>query len=290
LHGKIYKIIKGRRYPALTAQIKKTLPYLFFCIGIVSLMALVIPAVEAQPKTDLEQKTVQAFDAYTHNFERNINAAVSGEREFLWIDSQDSNIKNQAHKGEILIFKPDKNIDVPKGIIHVWGVSAFIAGTGAGEVIDLLLNYDRHKDVYPSVIDSKLLEKNGNNVKGFLKFKYKKVITVVLNTEHQAELIPLDKGRYFIRVHSTRVAQVENYGKPDEAELPVGRGGGFMWRLNTYWFVEPQPGGVFLECQSLTLTRSIPFGLGWIVGPFVKSIPKDSLKELVDGTRRYFPE
>ncbi len=253
-------------------------------------MALVIPSAEAQPKTDLEKKTVQAFDEYTRNFEVNINAAVSGEREFLWIDSQASEKQNQARRGEVFIFKPDKNVDVPKGIIHVWGVSEFIAGIGAEDVVNLLLDYDRHKDVYPSVIDSKLLEKKGDSVKGFLKFKYKKVITVVLNTEHEAELTRLDKGKYFIRVRSTRIAQVEDYGKPDEHELPIGRDSGFMWRLNTYWFVEPRQDGVFLECQSLTLSRSIPFGLGWIVGPFVESIPKDSLKELADGTRRYFSD
>jgi hypothetical protein len=242
----------------------------------------------AQPKTDLEQRTLQAFEEYVRQFEKSIHAAVSGERPFLWIESQDPDIRDQAREGEILVYKPDENADVPEGIVHVWGVSAFIAGVGAEDVVNLLLDYDRHKNVYPSVIDSKLLEKNGNTVKGFLKFKYKKVITVVLDTEHEAELTRLERGRYYIGVHSTRIAQVEDYGEPDEHELPVGEDSGFMWRLNTYWFVEPRKEGVFLECRSLTLTRSVPFGLGWVVGPFVESIPKDSLKELVENTRRYF--
>ncbi len=244
----------------------------------------------AQPKTKLEQKTVQAFEEYTRKFEKNIDAAVSGEKPFLWIQNHDSDKQSQVHRGEILIFKPDKNVDIPKGIIHVWGVSAFISGTKAEDVINLLLDYDNHKNVYPSVIDSKLLGKGGDTVKGYLKFKYKKVLTVVLNTEHQAVLTRLKKGRYFIRVLSTRITEVENYGEPGESELPVGRDSGFLWRLNSYWFVEPQQDGVFIECQSLTLTRHIPFGLGWAVGPFVNSVPKDSLEELVDSTRQFFSD
>ena len=244
----------------------------------------------AQPKTRLEQETVQAFEQYCRKFEKSIDAAVSGEKPFLWIQKQDREQQNLVRRGDIVIFKPDKNVDIPNGIIHVWGVSAFIPGIKAGDVTDLLLDYDNHKNVYPSVIDSKLLGKSGDIVKGYLKFKYKKVLTVVLNTEHQTVLTRLKKDRYFIRAHSTRITEIENYGEPDESELPVGRDSGFMWRLNSYWFVEPRPDGVLLECQSLTLTRSIPFGLGWAVGPFVNSIPKDSLKELVDSTRRFFPD
>jgi hypothetical protein len=122
--------------------------------------------------------------------------------------------------------------------------------------------------------------------RGYLKFKYKKAITVVLNTQHQAETAGLARGRYFIRVHSTRIAEVVDSGKPDEHELPVGKDSGFMWRLNTYWFLEPQPDGVFIECQSLTLSRALPFGLSWLIKPFVQSIPRDSLKELMEGTRK----
>ncbi|MBN2241681.1 MAG: hypothetical protein JW793_03245 [Acidobacteria bacterium] len=253
-----------------------------------SLFLCVLSAANAQPKTELKQETVRAFEQYAGEFEKNIDAAVRGRKPFLWILDQDPDKLKSARSGEILIFKPDRNVDVPDGMIHVWGVSAFIDGVKAEDAAGLLIDYDRHKNVYPSVIDSKLIGKNGDTVRGSLQFKYKKVLTVVLNTEHEAESTALDEGRHFIRVRSSRIAQVEDYEKPEEHELPPGRDSGFMWRLNTYWFLEPHRDGVLLECRSLTLTRRIPFGLSWIVGPFVESIPRDSLKELVEGTRRYF--
>lgn len=159
-------------------------------------------------------------------------------------------------------------------------------GAKAEDIVEFLLDYNRHKTAFPSVIASKLIERKGDTVKGFLKFKYKKVITAVLNSEHKAVLTRLKDGKFFIRVVSTRIAEVEDYNAPDEHELPVGKDSGFMWRLNTYWFLEQQKDGVLLECRSLTLTRDIPFGLGWAIKPFIESIPRDSLEELITGTRR----
>ena len=36
----------------------------------------------------------------------------------------------------------------------------------------------------------------------------------------------------------------------------------------------------------ITLTRDIPMGLGWIVGPFVTSIPRETLTFTLETTRR----
>jgi hypothetical protein len=45
-------------------------------------------------------------------------------------------------------------------------------------------------------------------------------------------------------------------------------------------------GGTYIQCESLTLTRDIPFGVGWIVGPFVTSIPRESLSFTMQQTRK----
>jgi hypothetical protein len=88
------------------------------------------------------------------------------------------------------------------------------------------------------------------------------------------------------RIRSTRIAEVENPGLTNEREKPVGRDGGYLWRLNTYWRFVERDNGVYIECESVTLTRGIPFGLGWVVGPFVTSIPRESLEFTLATTRK----
>jgi hypothetical protein len=50
-----------------------------------------------------------------------------------------------------------------------------------------------------------------------------------------------------------------------------------MWRLNTYWRFLERDGGTYIQCESITLSRDVPFGLGWLIKPFVTEVPKESL-------------
>jgi hypothetical protein len=120
----------------------------------------------------------------------------------------------------------------------------------------------------------------------FLRFSMTKIITVVVNTEHDARFLREGPDRAVSRVATTRVAQVEDAGRPTERELPVGRDGGYLWRLNTYWRFLEQDGGTYVQCESVSLTRGIPFGFGWMIRPFVTSIPRESLEFTLNTTRR----
>jgi len=113
-----------------------------------------------------------------------------------------------------------------------------------------------------------------------------KVITVVVDGEHHARFAWLGPGRARSWIHSTRLAEVSGAGTSAERAEPVGKGSGYLWRLNSYWRFEERDGGVYLECESISLTRDIPFGLGWAVGPFVTSLPRESLEFTLQTTRK----
>src|SRR6516164_9442682 len=85
---------------------------------------------------------------------------------------------------------------------------------------------------------------------------------------------------------STRIAEVENAGKPDERELPVGNDHGYLWRLYSYWRIEEKDGGVYIQVESIALSRTIPWEIAWLVNPLVRSIPSTVLFRLLDSTRR----
>jgi len=81
------------------------------------------------------------------------------------------------------------------------------------------------------------------------------------------------------------MAEVQNVGKNDEKELPVGHDRGFLWRMNTYWRVEEKDGGIYLQNESIALTRRVPAIMAWIVNPPLESIPRALLSKLSFGTR-----
>ena len=36
-----------------------------------------------------------------------------------------------------------------------------------------------------------------------------------------------------------------------------------------------QDGGVYLECRAISLTRAVPRGLGWLIEPIIRNLPRD---------------
>jgi hypothetical protein len=119
-----------------------------------------------------------------------------------------------------------------------------------------------------------------------LRFRRHKVITVVLDTEHDIHYFHDSDTRAHSRSSAVRIAQVENPGKSDEREKPPGDDDGFLWRMETWWRILEADGGVYVQSEVVSLTRDIPAGLAWLIGPFVTSIPRESLTFTLDATRK----
>jgi hypothetical protein len=81
-----------------------------------------------------------------------------------------------------------------------------------------------------------------------------------------------------------KIAEVENPGKRDEHEMPPGMGHGFLWKLDTFWRFQQRDGGTWIECEAISLTRDIPTGLGWLIEPIIRSLPRESLENTLRET------
>lgn len=239
---------------------------------------------------DLEPRTVAAFDRYV--------AAAEAQRQkppFLWIDGGSPEQRKQRERirqGGLLITDMEareggRTIDIPDGLVHHWLGAVFVPKATVDQAIALLQDYDRHADIYkPNVARSRLVARNGDTFRLYLRFFMRKGITVVVNSDHEARFTRINPRQAQSRVVSTRIAEVENPDTPQESELPVGHDGGYLWRLNSYWRFEERDGGVYVQCESISLTRGIPFVVKWLVGPFVTSIPRDTLTFTLETTRK----
>lgn len=252
------------------------------------LMALAVNAAAAE----LEPRTAAAFDRYVAATE----AQAAALPQFLAVDLLPEGERRAAlarlRRGELVIERRQtreggKPLEAPGGLIHHWAGTAFVPNASVRQAVALLQDYDRHAMVYrPNVARSRTLSRNGDMFRVYLRFFMKKVITVVVNSEHEAQFSSPAPDRAQSRIHSVRIAEVENPDTPNEREKPVGQDGGYLWRLNTYWRFQERDGGVYVQCEAISLTRSIPFGVGWLVGPFVTSIPRESLTFTLDTTRK----
>lgn len=243
---------------------------------------------------DLKPETAAAFDHYIQLSEQRM-ASESNPESFLWLHTQPAPKREDGYarlkQGEVITarletFDHGKPIPVPDGLIHHWLGAVFIPGVTLPQVLSFLQDYDNQSRFYgPDVERSRLLERDGNHFRIFLRLRKKKIVTVVLNTEYDVTYTTLGETRATSRSCSTRIAEVENAGHSDEQEKPVGHDSGFMWRLNSYWRFEQNDGGIYVQLEAISLTRDIPTGLGWLIRPFITSIPEQSITFTLTRTR-----
>jgi hypothetical protein len=240
----------------------------------------------------LASHTIAAFDRYVAETERAAAGSLTQDSGFLWIDAAGRERERAAlRNGQLVISRLEtkiagRTIDVPDGIIHHWMGVVFVPGATLERAVALLQDYDRHAAVYPpNVARSKLLARDGDTFRMHLRFYTKKVLTVVVNSEHEARFARPAPGRAYSRIVSTRIAEVDDPDGPAEREKPVGRDGGYLWRLNSNWRFLERDGGTYIQCESITLTRSVPFALAMIVKPFITGIPKETLTFTLERTR-----
>jgi hypothetical protein len=247
-------------------------------IAMAALIAVQVHAAELKPAT------AEAFAQYIRETEDRLNAS----KVFLWADESPDRAR-RVRAGEIVVEpfnrKPERSV-TGGGLVHDWVGSAFIPGVTVEQTLALVEDYNRHKNIYkPEVVDSRILSRKGNDFRIYMRLLKKKVISVQLNTEHEVKYIQLGPTRWRSISHTTKIAEIENPGKSNEREKPPGTGEGFLWNLNTYWRFEQRDGGTWVECEAVSLTRDVPTGLGWLIEPIIRNLPKESLENTLRATR-----
>jgi hypothetical protein len=250
----------------------------------------------AEPPPTLKAETREAFERYTRLTEARNESELKRGSSLLWVDGLPAGERTEAYaalkRGEVKIQKLETQengaaIGCPGGLIHHWVGVVFVPGAKLDDVLKVLQDYNHHSVYYaPDVERSRIESREGDHFRVFLRFRRHKVITVVLNTEHDVQYFHDAANRAHSRSSAIRIAEVENPGKGDEREKAPGDDGGYMWRMETWWRMEEADGGVYVQSEVASLTRDIPTGLGWMIGPFVNSIPKDTLTFTLEATRK----
>jgi len=272
-------------------------------VTVLLLVALALPQMSvpvawagkpALPK--LRTETEEAFERYVRLAETRNEDELKHGAGLLWVDGLPEEQRAEAYaalkRGEVKLQKLQildnhKTVPCPGGMVHHWSGVVFIPGAKLEDVLGVLEDYDRHSMYYaPDVERSKIESREGDHFRVFFRFRRQKVITVVLNTEHEVQYFQDVPGKAHSRSSAVRIAEVENPGKAGEREKTPGDDGGFLWRMETWWRMEEGDGGVYVQSEVASLTRDVPTGLGWIIKPFVTGIPKESLTFTLEATRK----
>jgi hypothetical protein len=216
-------------------------------------IGLIAPASAASPAP----ATLEAWQQYT--------AAV---------ETRVTRDRGAARSATLDLTADGKSVPVPAGTISDWHGSVFIRGI----TLDRLLRGLTNPGTPPpqaDVVASRVLARSDRAVRVYIRLVRHAIVTATYDTEHEMT---------FTR-HSPTLATARSVATRIEE---VGGDRGFLWRLQSYWRYEQQAGGVLVELDSLTLSRSVPAVVRPIAMPLVNQVARESMTRTLDALRRFF--
>src|SRR5208283_3289756 len=266
----------------------------FFCVVLLILIG-VAGGISAAPAAmpELREATLRAFREYVAKVELRNQRGLSEEK-FLWVEDMPDSERKEAYaklkQGWVLmkhLGKAEGTAEISGGMIHDWEGMIFIPGVKLDQVLAILQDYNQHAVYYaPDVERAKIEDHNGEHFRVYMRFRRQKIVTVVLNTEQDITYFRDSPTRAHSRSSAVRIREVSKPGTAEEKEKSPNEENGFLWQMETWWRMEERDGGVYVQNEAVTLTRDIPAGLGWLIEPFVTSIPKETLEFTLGATRK----
>jgi hypothetical protein len=222
---------------------------------------------------------VAAFNAYAGTVESRLAQQHRSDDAFLAPSPASETARLRSGEYIVERLTPAAGAEVSGSLLHHWRGTAFVPGATAADFERLMQNFRAYPQHFsPQVLQAALIAHSGDRMKASMRVRQKHILTAVLDTTYDITYGQLDKQHGYSVSRSMRIAEIDSPGTASERALNASEEHGFLWRLNTYWSYEEKDGGLYLQIEAISLTRSIPHGLGWVIRPYIESIPRESLE------------
>jgi hypothetical protein len=251
------------------------------CCFLIALCCAAPLRAHAQPSP----AAASAFNAYVAEVESRLARQHSQQQTFLAPVASGPNGSARLRGGELIVqqLTPASGADLPHALLHHWRATAFVPGARATDLDRLLKNFGAYPQLFsPQVLQAKVIQKREQGSSAFIavsmRVRQQHVITVVMDSTYDVAFQNVDAQRGYSISRSTRISEIASPGTGSEHVLNDRDEHGFLWRQHTYWTWEERDGGIYMQVESVSLSRSLPYGTGWAVRPFVESVPRESLQ------------
>jgi hypothetical protein len=245
--------------------------------------------------SSVERNPVESGRTQTRNssslgrIRSSVNASMAdraaGTRPFLWTDDFPE-MQRRVQHGELAVTNHDPR-KVPQGMIHHWVGAMFIPNVTLDQVMRVVNNYDSYSEMYkPLIRKTAVLERDGNTVKlNVLAVQKALSVTAAVETDEEIQVTRPAPNRVCIKADSVRMQEIADYGKLSEHPYPEARRPGYVWRAVIVQRLEERDGGVYVELETVSLSRGIPIEVRWLIKPLTDDLPRRMMTDILNATR-----
>jgi len=224
---------------------------------------------------------IAGYNVYVRGLEERLEQQHRSDLGFIAGLDATPGLQARLRGGELVVeaLAPANRSDLPGAMLHHWRATAFVAGANSAAFERLLRDFGAYPHIFaPQVLSARVLSQSSDRAEMTMRVRQQHVITVVMDASYQVDFGRLDALHGYSDSRSTRIAEIGSAGTSAEHVLSSAEEHGFLWRQNTYWSFAERDGGLYVQVESVSLSRAIPRGLAWAVRPFVESVPRESLE------------
>jgi hypothetical protein len=238
----------------------------------------------------LQPETASAWNGYVRATETRIMRELKSPYGFLALDfAHDAASARRALVSGDLVVEPmsGPTLDAPSAHVEHWRGAVFVPGSSAMRIVDAL---EQSPPPSEDVLRSAVLDGGPGWMEVSMRLRRKAVLTVVYDTEHIVTFTRESASRATSTSTAIRIVEVADVDTPQEHVVPGAEDRGFLWRLNAYWRYQDVAGGVIVECESMTLSRDVPFVVRFLVNPIVERTARESMTRTLLAMKTQFAQ
>jgi hypothetical protein len=249
---------------------------------------------------ELKPDTVKAWEQYIVWIDARVTRELASPNSFLIQDrlaaAQKTKLVELLNAGKAYVDEvrgtvpANAKFGVPEGLIHHWWGSILVPQMTLKDLLKFLQDYDHHAGRFADVEASKLLSRQGDYFRFYLRLKRTKAfVTAYYNTIQECTYSIYDQKRASSRSIATRIAELDSPGTSDEREKAPGIDRGLLWDLASWWRFRETGAGVIVELESASLTRNIPALINLIPGVagYIRATPREAMTSVLTSIRSY---
>jgi hypothetical protein len=229
----------------------------------------------------LRPETVAGWDTYVRVTEARIALEIGVDRGRM--PTEEINVAKELSRSA-----DGRAIEAPGAMVHHWRGRVFVPRVSVDDVIAHVANPGDEGADQEDVVAARVLERGPGSLRLFLRLRRTQIVTVVYNSEHDVRYGRRPDGSAWSRSSAIRIVEIAEPDTPREWERPPGDDRGFLWRLNSYWRYEAAPGGVVVDCESISLSRSAPALVLGAVQPVIDQVARRSMERTLLAMRARF--
>ena len=247
---------------------------------VVSLLSVCISAADGAVLTDA---AIHAFAAY---LDRARQAFVARRTQAV---ARSGDERAALLGGATTVFpgNGDGILTMPGSLIHHWRGATFIRGVSLDQTLELSRAYPEYPKIFRPILSSTVLKDDGDTLR--VQFRLRESgggMTAVLDVWSDVRYVRSDATHAYVISTASEIREVHDPGGSTERRLPAGRDSGYLWRAATFTRFVEADNGVYMEMETLGMSRQYPPMLGWIIEPIARRIGRRSVAESAEEFQR----